>query len=89
MRPVFVYILARAGVGGVDRWWWRPRGEGPCSCRHHHTFIADIRPRVEYAAPVGSTYLRWHIDLQEKVQRRAVKIVLEILELSYNTHGSL
>lgn len=46
-------------------------------------FTVYIRSKLECAAPVWSTHLRKHIELQEKVQHRRTKTVHEIRELSY------
>ena len=38
-------------------------------------FVAIVRPHLEYGAPVWNPYLKKHITLIERVQRRATKLI--------------
>jgi ribonuclease P/MRP protein subunit RPP40 len=46
-------------------------------------FKSLVRPKLEYCIQAWSPYLRKDIDMIERVQRRALKVVQEFKELSY------
>ena len=47
-------------------------------------YVAYVRPKLEYAAPVWNPHLRKHIQKLERVQRHATRMVPELRDLSYD-----
>ena len=46
-------------------------------------YKAIVRPRLEYCIHAWSPYLRKDIDMLEKIQRRATKLISELRDLTY------
>ena len=46
-------------------------------------YVAYVRPKLEYAAPVWNPHLKKHIQKLERVQRHATRMVPELRYLSY------
>ena len=46
-------------------------------------YKALVRPHVEYAICIWNPYLKYNMDMIERVQRRATKIVPSLRDLSY------
>ena len=46
-------------------------------------YVAYVRPKLEYAAPVWNPHLKKHIQKLERVQRHATRMVPELRDLSY------
>ena len=47
-------------------------------------YKALVRPHVEYATCIWNPYLKYNMDMIERVQRRATKIVPSLKDLSYS-----
>ena len=46
-------------------------------------YTSIVRPHVEYCIQAWSPYLRKYIDMLEKIQRRATKLIPELRDLRY------
>ena len=46
-------------------------------------YLAYVRPKLEYAAPVWNPHLKKHIQKLERVQKHATRMVPELRDLSY------